>query len=139
MSTPGPRSGKVPGRKWVQGSWVGVSGLPLLRGVIPQEVRPPTPRFGRLNSRAFLRKCLSWQQLQPSRAGLAHQLPRSRAGGEGGGARAGTEAGLGERPGQFSAVKVARLRAAAASWFALRRNGEILSALGFLPALTLDG
>lgn len=59
------------------GSWAGVSDLALLGGMVPQEVPVPfpPPALDGLNSGAFLRKCLSWQQLQPPRASL--RLPGS--------------------------------------------------------------
>ena len=73
VSFPGPPKGKDLSGFWkerVQGSWAGVSGLTLLGGMVPQEVRAPfqPPALDGFNSRAFLRKCLSWQQLQPTPA-----------------------------------------------------------------------
>ena len=98
-----------------------------------------TPSFGRSQQQSFLKKMLV-MATAPANSGQtrAHQLSRSSAGGEGGGARAGTEVGLGWRPDHYSTVKVARFGAAAASWFVLRGNGEMegrnpLS--GFHPAL----
>lgn len=70
-----------------EGDYPGSSCLPL---------QPPA-RNG-LNSRAFLRKCLSWQQLQPSPPDSSSTALPSSAGGERGGAKAGREVGLGERP-----------------------------------------
>jgi hypothetical protein len=110
------------------GSWAGVCDLALFGGmVLPGSSCPPPhpPALDGLNSRAFLRKCLSWQQLQPTRArlGLPSFPLAMREEKEAEPGRAG--AGLGARPGHYSTVKVARqLRAAAACWCVLRGNGE---------------
>lgn len=107
---------------------------------------PSSPSFGRSQQQSFLKKMLV-MATAPANSGqsLAHQLSRSSEGGEGGGARAGTEVGLGWRPDHDSTVKVARFRAAAASWFVLRRNGEmegknpLFSLVSSPPLLSLVG
>lgn len=82
-----PSQGKDLSGSWKErapGSWAGVPGLAFLGGTVPQELRAPfqRPDLDGFNSRAFLRKCLSWQQLQPTRARLWLTSP-ARAGGEG--------------------------------------------------------
>ena len=81
---PKGRTSQVPGRKGAPGSWAGVPGLAFLGGTVSQELRAPfqRPDLDGFNSRAFLRKCLSWQQLQPTRTRLWLTSP-ARAGGEG--------------------------------------------------------
>lgn len=82
-----PSQGKDLSGSWKQrapGSWAGVPRPAFLGGTVPQELRAPfqRPDLDGFNSRAFLRKCLSWQQLQPTRARLWLTSP-ARAGGEG--------------------------------------------------------
>ena len=81
---PKGRTSQVPGMKGAPGSWAGVPGLAFPGGTVPRELRAPfqRPDLDGFNSRAFLRKCLSWQQLQPTRARLWLTSP-ARAGGEG--------------------------------------------------------
>lgn len=47
------------------------------------EPSPSIPSLDGLNSRAFLRKCLSWQQLRPTRTDSSPPALPSGAGGEG--------------------------------------------------------
>lgn len=106
---------------------------------------PSTPSFGRSQQQSSPKKMLV-MATAPANSGqtLAHQL-WSIEGGEGGGARAGTEVGLGWRPDHYSTVKVARFPAAAASWFVLRGNGEmegrnpLYSRVSSPPLLSLVG
>lgn len=106
---------------------------------------PSTLSFGRSQQQSSPKKMLV-MATAPANSGqnLAHQL-WSIEGGEGGGARAGTEVGLGWRPDHYSTVKVARFRAAAASWFVLRGNGEmegrnpLFSRVSSPPLLSLVG
>lgn len=148
---PGPSQREGPLRFQEDGcSGAGRVSLALLssEGWFPRKfVLPPSsPSFGRSQQQSFLKKMLV-MATAPANSGqtLAHQLSRSSEGGEGGGARAGTEVGLGWRPDHDSTVKVARFRAAAASWFVLRRNGEmegrnpLFSLVSSPPLLSLVG
>lgn len=90
LALPKERTSQVPGRKgcWELGGCLWA--CPPRGDRSPGSSCPPLqpPASDGLNSRAFLRKCLSWQQLQPTRARLL-LTSRAWAGGERGGARAG--------------------------------------------------
>ena len=128
VSFPGPPKGKDLSGFWkerVQGSWAGVSGLnsPRRDGSPGSSCPLSTPSFRRFQQQSFLEKMLV-MATAPANSGRLWLTSPAGAGGERGGARNGTGVGLGEKPDHYSTVKVARLRAAAASWFVLRRNGE---------------
>lgn len=132
VSSPSPPKGKDLSGSWTENGCRGAGRVSLAllssEGSFPRKFVLPssTPSFGRSQQQSFLKKMLV-MATAPANSGqtLAHQLSRSSAGGERGGARAGTEVGLGWRPDHYSTVKVARFGAAAASWFVLRRNGEM--------------
>lgn len=96
---------------------------------------PQPPVLDGLNSRALLRKCLSWQQLQPTRTDSSSPALPSSAGWS----ESWKGVGLGARPERHSSFKVAqcepRLRSGRlkAEWG--KGRGGILSPLGFPPRL----